>query len=300
LVLALVLPGACILLLAPAILAALRPAGRLAPALAGLFAVALWTPLAPALTDALGLSAVLVGAVVGFTWTVLAPICSEEPGEKIMSYATWSFVLIALVAAVLAGRAPRVDPDHPARVNLIHLTDLDTGRAWHVAEAATELPEALASAHAWDGPRPLLPWSTRPVFATSAAPIDAAGPTLERRPPGPADPPGSATATLRARPGAVAALLVLPAGAVSSLTVGGEPLVVADLRPGPSDTRIVTVYGPPAEGVEIAATLVTPAPWTVVDLVLGLAPDGPAEQRPDIAVPYQWGDLLAAYRVVQP
>src|SRR5690606_32775833 len=102
------------------------------------------------------------------------------------------------------------------------------------------------------------------------------------------------------RPGALAALLVIPDGAVSALTIGGRPLDPRSMRPGPSDTRIAMIFAPPADGLEIAADLVTPAPWTIVDLVPGLAADAPASARPDTAVPFQWGDLVAATRTVIP
>lgn len=60
------------------------------------------------------------------------------------------------------------------------------------------------------------------------------------------------------------------------------------------------IFAPPAGGLEIVADLVTPAPWTIVDLVPGLAADAPASARPDTAVPFQWGDLVAARRTVIP
>jgi hypothetical protein len=73
---AVVMPGASILLIAPALLAGLAlAAGRagLATTLGGALAFALWVPLIPALVDALGLNAWLAGALVGWTWGVAAP-----------------------------------------------------------------------------------------------------------------------------------------------------------------------------------------------------------------------------------
>ncbi|MCY1067179.1 M28 family peptidase [Nannocystis sp. RBIL2] len=294
------IPGAAILLLAPAVLAALAPASRLAPIAAALLAVAVWTPLAPALVEALGLSAPLVGATVGWLCTALLPTCTEEPGEKTLSLWTWPFVLVAILAVTLAAVAPRHDGDHPAKANLVHLTDLDAGRAWHVVEAPSGVPDPLAAALAWDEPRPLLPWSSRAVPSAPAALLGDAGPRLELRPRTEGDPPGRATMTLRARPGALASMLVIPGGAVATLRVGGRVLDVTALRPGPSDTRIVTVFGCPAEGVEVVADITTATPWTIVDLTPGLAPDAPASARPEWAVPYQWGDLIAARRSFTP
>ncbi|PCC70420.1 Peptidase family M28 [Nannocystis exedens] len=300
LLLATQIPGAAILLLAPAVLAAVAPASRLAPIAAALLATAVWAPLAPALVEALGLSAPLVGATVGWLCTALLPACPEEPGEKTLPLWTWSFALVALLATTFAAVAPRHDVDHPSKANLIHLTDLDAGRAWHVVEAPSGVPEPLAAALAWDEPRALLPWSSRAVPSAPATVISDAGPTLELRPPAAGDPPGRATMTLRARPGALASMLVIPAGAVNTLRVGGRDLDVTALRPGPSDTRVVTVFGCPAEGVEVVADITTAAPWIVVDLAPGLAPDAPASARPEWAVPYQWGDVIAARRSFTP
>jgi hypothetical protein len=300
LLLAVAIPGAAILLLAPAVVAAAAPASRLAPALAALLAVALWAPLVPSLVDALGLSAPLVGAAVGWLCTALAPTCSEEPGENALSFWTWSFALLAVVAVALAGLAPRFDVDHPRKANLVHLTDLDAGRAWHAVEAPSGLPASLAAALAWDEPRQLLPWSGRAVPSAPAAVFGDLGPSLTLAPSAPGDPAGRATMTLRARPGALASLLVLPAGAVSALTIGGRALDLSSIRPGPSDTRIVTVFGSPPEGVAVVADITTADAWTIVDLAPGHAPDAPADARPDDAAPYQWGDLVAARRSFTP
>ncbi|MDC0673399.1 M28 family peptidase [Nannocystis radixulma] len=302
LVLAVEIPGAAILWLAPAVLAAAAPATRLAPIAAGLLAVAVWAPLAPALVEALGLAAPLVGATVGWLCTALLPTWSEEPGEKTLSWWTWFFALVAVAAMAGAALAPRFDVDHPNKANLVHLTDLDAGRAWHAVEAPIGVPEPLAAALAWDEPRPLLPWSSRAVPSAPAALLGdgGAGPSLTLATPAAGDPPGRATMTLRGRPGALATLLVIPEGGVAALSIGGRRLDPSALRSGPSDTRIATVFGVPAEGVEVIADLTSSAAWTLVDLTAGLAPDAPASARPDSAVPYQWGDLVAARRSFTP
>ncbi|MDC0722225.1 M28 family peptidase [Nannocystis bainbridge] len=300
LVVATQVPGAAILLLAPAVLAAIAPASRLAPIAAALLAVAVWAPLGPALVEALGLDPVLVGATVGWLVTALLPTCPEEPGEKTLSLWTWSFALVALLAVGAAALAPRHDFDHPSKANLVHLTDLDLGRAWHVVDAPAGVPGPLADALAWDQPRPLLPWSSRPVPAAPATLLSDDGPRLEPRAPAASDLPGRLVMTLRARPGALGSMLVIPAGAVATLRVGGRVLEPSRLRPGPSDTRIVTVFGSAAEGVEVVADITTAAAWTLVDIAPGLAPDAPKHARPEWAVPYQWGDWIAARRSFTP
>jgi hypothetical protein len=51
---------------------------------------------------------------------------------------------------------------------------------------------------------------------------------------------------------------------------------------GPGDTRIVTIYGPPADGVAIAARVRGRSPWQIVDAVAGLpaGADAPVAVRP--------------------
>lgn len=294
LVLACTIPGATILLLAPALLAAplaLTSRRALLPAaLAALLACALWPPLIPALTDALGLSGLFVGAIVGWLVTALAPFCAEEHGHKALSRATWLILLLGLVAGVLAARAPRVDLDHPARLNLIHLTDLDTGAATYLADAPAGLPPDFAAATAWGPPQALLPWSARALPSAPAAPLPSGGATLTPR--------GGDSYLLRARPGALAIVLQIPAGSLASLSLAGQPLDPGALRHGPSDTRIVTLFGPPPEGIELTAARRDDAPWRIAELVSGLPPGSPAAQRPDTAVPYQWGDLSVTVRAV--
>lgn len=304
LVLALVLPGASILLLAPAALAgllALRPRSLLGPGLAAVLALALWAPLAPSLTEALGLSAPLLGALVGWLSTALAPACAEEPGEKDMSRATWLLLLLALGSAALAAAAPRVDVDHPAKLNLLHVTDLDTGAAHYVADAPGGLAPEVAAAAAWEPPRALLPWSARAVPA-ARAPAHAREPaTLTRVSTEPRDATTTrVTWTLRAPADTLALLLILPGDAVTALKIAGRPLDPARLRPGPSDTRLVTIFGPPPEGLELTADLRDLTAWKLVTLHAGLPPNSPAAARPPHFVPYQLGDLTATARTLAP
>lgn len=303
LALALTIPGAAILLLLPAAAAALsvaRPNSLLAPGLAAALACALWAPLPLALVDALGLSGLFIGAAVGLLVTALAPACAEDPGEKDMSHGTWLLVALGLVCAALAAAAPRFDVDHPAKANLIHLTDVDAGAAAHVVDAPTGLPRALAEAVPWDSPRAILPWTARPLPSAPAAASDAGPLALTRDAAAPAGDLTRVTATLRAPPGALAALLVLPADAVGTLSIAGRPLDPATLRRGPSDTRLVTIFGPPADGLALTYDLRNPAPWRLVALYAGLPPNGPASARPDDAVPYQNGDLTAVVRDAAP
>ena len=60
----------------------------------------------------------------------------------------------------------------------------------------------------------------------------------------------------------------------------------------------MTIFGPPAAGVELVARVRDAAPWRLVDALPGLPEGarGPADARPDSLVPTQWGDLTASVR----
>lgn len=280
--LALAIPGAAILALAPALLAALHPA------LGALLACTLWPPLVPALGDALGLSGLFAGATVGWIATALAPLCAEEQGEKALSRSTWLLVLLALAFGLLAARAPRVDVDHPAKLSLIHLTDLDAGTAAYLADAPAGLPPEVAAAAAWGEPQAHLPWSARAYPSLAAEPLLGEGPSLT--------PAGPDTYLVRAAPDALAVVLQIPGDTLSGLSVGDERLDPAALRQGPANTRLVTIYAPPPEGVPLTIRRSGAAPWRLAEVRTGLPPGSPAASRPDTAVPYQWGDLRVRVR----
>jgi hypothetical protein len=301
LVLTATIPGAAILFLVPALIAALIAVPRLsalAPALAALAALALWSPLVPGLIDALGLSGLLLGPLVGLLWTALLPACAEGQGARDMSRITWLVLLLALAGAALTARAPRVDADHPAKCNYLHLTDLDAGTALLVADAPAGLPRELAGP--WDPPAAHLPWSAREVPSLPAEPTRADGPTLTRLSAEPAGDRTRVTLDLRTRPGALAAQLLLPEGSVSALTVGARPLDPTHLRRGPGDAHVVTIHGPSPDGTIITADLTGPHHWQLVELVAGLPPGTTAPERPAHVVPYQMGDLTAVRRTVAP
>lgn len=296
------IPGAAILVLVPAVLAALIVVPRLstlAPALAAVAALALWSPLVPALIDALGLSGLLIGPVVGWLWTALAPACAEGQGDRDMSRITWLLLLLTLAGAAVLARAPRYDADHPAKCNYLHLTDLDAGTALLAADAPGGLPASLA-ASPWNAPAAHLPWSSRDVPSLPAEAQRTAGPTLTRLSAEPAGDRTRVTLDLHARPDALAVLLAIPDGAVSALTVGARPLDPSHLRRGPANTRLVTIYAPPRDGLAITADLATATNWQLVELTAGLPPGASPPERPADVVPYQMGDLTAVRRAVSP
>jgi hypothetical protein len=148
-----------------------------------------------------------------------------------------------------------------------------------------------------------VPWSPRLLAQLPAADPAVDGPRFDvSAAPRRDDGPRELRATLRPRPGAWLMWLVVPAGAASSLQIGGRPLDLATLRRGRDDARVVTIFGPPADGVELVATVQGSAPWVLADAHPGL----PASARPVADarrgdhVPYQSGDLTIALRPVVP
>jgi len=112
------------------------------------------------------------------------------------------------------------------------------------------------------------------------------------------------TGTLRARPGAIAMIVVVPADALAALQLGGRTLDVASLQRGPNNRVMLRIQGPPVAGVELVAELRSDAPWLLADLLPGLGESPPSatllSQRPVDRVPYQTGDLRIALRSIQP
>lgn len=308
LVLSRLLPGATILPLAPAILATIglgiavvRPR-MLWPALgvAGALGFALWTPLIPALPEALGIHGLMIGAVVGWLWSAAAPAWSVGQGERDWANLSAALLIAAVVLGVFASRSPRFTVDSPRKVNVVHLTDLDAGIVQYVMDAPDGVPREIAAEVAWRVPSVALPWSQRDMHTAPAPRGSGDGPTWIAS--AGAGGPDEVNATVKARPGARWLILVIPGAELEALTVGGRALDPSLMTRGPGDTRIVTIYGPPADGVAIAARVLGRSPWQVVDAVAGLptGADAPVAVRPADAVMWQWGDVSAAVRRVQP
>ncbi|MBL9104126.1 MAG: M20/M25/M40 family metallo-hydrolase [Myxococcales bacterium] len=312
-VLALVFPGAAILAIAPALLAAsglalavVRPR-PLWPglAVAGALAFVLWTPLVPALPEALGLIGVLIGAPVGWLWAAASPAWSVGQGERDLAGVPGAVLVAALTCGVFAASAPRFTVDSPQKVNLIHVTDLDSGVVQYGMDAPDGVPREVAAEVAWRAPATLLPWSKR-LFHTAPAPRGSGdGPSWIGGGAG-----DTVTAKIKPRDGALILWLVVP-GDVTGLIIGGRALDMEALARGSGDlssgssgseSRMVAIFGPPAAGVTVTATGKGTGAWVIADAVAGL-PAGaraPVEARPATAVPYQWGDMTAAVRRVQP
>lgn len=307
LALALAAPAASAPWLPPLLLAALllllflptrhRP---LALTTAACFAFFLWIPLLAAFNEALGVSGPLIGGLVAFLLLPLSPALAGLPRARRLYGALLALLLLS-GAAVLT--APTHTVDHPAKANFLQVTDLDAGTTHLHLDAPAGVPEPLR-AHPW-GAAPELPWTRRQAPAIVVSPTKGAAdapqphPTLrvdhvQQRPGG-----RTLTATYLPRPGALLAHLVLPPE-VTALTLEDFPLSPGQLRRGPGESRVVTIFGPPAAGIALSATMSGSAPWVLVDAAPGrpAAADQLAITRPLTVVPYQWGDQTIVYRAV--
>ncbi len=305
--LAVVLPGASILMIAPAVLAGLGLllAPRALAWVCGLAAAlvwCVWVPLLPALTEALGLDAVVLGALAGWTWTAASPALADRPGEPVAARLAGVLALAAVAFGIVAATTPRVTTDLPAKLNVFAVHDLDAGTSRLVLDTLFDIdglpPEYMVDPWRKDA---ALPWSTRSMYA--APPVAATnkgareGPRWLTRTSEAHGDSRTITATLHARPDALAMVVLAPA-TLTSLEIGGRTLDVTKLQRGPDDSRLLRLHSPPREGVELIAELRGEAPWLLADMLPGLTEPGPA--RPETRVPYQNGDLRIAFLTVTP
>lgn len=307
--LALTIPGASAILVPPALIAALglalatlagRPAVAAATlACAGALAFALWVPVLAALAEAMGLLGPLLGGAAGWLALALAPVCAAPRADRSALAFGGALAAIGVIAALASATSPATTPDHPAKATLLHVTDLESGEARFVVDAPAGVPPPIDAAAAWT-PEGTLPWTRRTMPTTPAPTAGGDGPALVVEATEATASGERVSALLRPRRGALLAHLVLPAS-LDALTVEGVPVDLSALRHGPSDSRVLTIYGPPVEGVRLVAERRGADPWTLVDGLPGLpAGPGPVDSRPADAVPYQWGDLTLAHRRVTP
>ena len=303
-VVAVVLPGASILLIAPALLAGVgllaagrRAGGRtFACAAAGALACGLWPPLVPALLDALGLDPPVLGALVGWTWTVASPALAGRAARRLAA----ALALAAVVVGGFAAAAPRITAEMPGRLNIMHVQDLDTGAAQHVLDPYDELPPEFAAHGPWRAD--VLPWSTRTVYMRPAPARTDEGPTFTPRASEARGELRQVTGTLRARPGATSLTVVLPADAALGPRLGGETLDPAKLRRAAGDRRQISIMGPPPDGLELVAEVRGDAPWLLIDAVPGVHESAAAlsDARLPARTRHQSGDQQISLRAFTP
>ncbi|RMG09835.1 MAG: M20/M25/M40 family metallo-hydrolase [Planctomycetota bacterium] len=239
LVVALVAPGASYLLLVPALAAAfglalLLAAGRAERAAAAsalalvpfAVAAALWVPVLHALPEGMGLGPrTPLPYALAFFLTAATPLLARR--SVLLPLPLLGAAAVGLLAAVFwAGWAPTATPEHPRRLNVVHLEDRPSGEAWLLLLTPGEaLDEALAARLGAPFERtPRLPFPGARVLAFHApvAPVPLPSPGLEvqtlRAAPGGRE----LTASLRTHRGARELALAFPPGApLEALWLGG-------------------------------------------------------------------------------
>jgi hypothetical protein len=310
-VVAWILPGASILWIAPTLLAGLalllagdRPIPlTIACAAAGALTMMLWAPLIPAIIEALGLVPLVIGAIVGLVCSAIAPAFAETGDEHDGRGLVGLLAFATAVLGLLSVRAPQFTPELPGKLNILHVQDLDRGEAHHVLDigrGADPLPGEFATLALWERSM-ALPWSRSELFNAPAGPGSALGPSLEVAGVESGGELRRVTGTLHARPGARLLIALLPAS-LSSLRLDGRTLDLDQLHTTPDGRRMVTIFGPPDEGVPLIAELRGSAPWLLADGLSELPAGSRALvlARPTDRVPHQNGDLSLALRQVDP
>ena len=194
LVLALILPGASVMLLVPTLWAALflavvgctpladvplaREIAQGAAVFGGVqFALGLALNLEIAMGFAIGTLIVLAVALAAGT---LLPFLALPEGRKRMR----TLYLLLAAAVTLAGTVaallvPPYSPSAPQVVNLYHVQDRDAGTAhWTALAAGSGLPAGLREQYG-DEPLAVFPWSTRLYPVAAAHPTDAPAPGFD-------------------------------------------------------------------------------------------------------------------------
>jgi hypothetical protein len=280
--------GASFVLFVPALVAALaafHPRDVVAYVAPIAVAALLWTPLLLALYDGLGLAlAPLVVAPSALLASVLAPLARATP--KRTPLVTGGIALVALAAAAIV---PTHTPDHPLRVNVMHVQDESHARAAILAHwgwmAWGAPPKAMVDALGQATSQRIATWLPDDLAADA--------PRVDLRPPSvTAIAPVVEESRRRVRFHVAAPsrtiVLELPFARLVSVAIDGHE---ARGREG-----VVTVRGVPAEGmdVEVVATGAEPIDLAIDAISEGL-PEGSlasrvAAARPANAVPSQDGD----------
>lgn len=310
-VVAWIMPGASILWIAPTLLAGLglllageRP-GPLAIVVAAAAALVLilWAPLIPGIVEAIGLVPLVVGALVGLICSVIAPAFAETGDDHEGRGLVGLLAFATAVLGLLAVRAPQFTPELPGKLNILHLQDLDSGEAYHVLETGRTgdpLPVEFAELALWE-PSAALPWSQSQLPTAPAGPGSTLGPSLEITTTESRGELRQVSGTLRTRTGARMLTILLPAS-VHSLRLAGRVVEPEKLRTTHTGRRMLTIHGPPEDGVPLVAELRGDDPWQLIDAL----PELPAGSRtlvlarPADHTAYQNGDLSLALRKVKP
>ncbi|MEA2690786.1 MAG: hypothetical protein QOJ16_173 [Acidobacteriota bacterium] len=310
LVLAARLPGVSYLFLVPALAAGIcglvLPVGGAAAALAGVVpavvAGLLWFPILILLYGGLGTNPGLIAIAVllSVLLTTLVPLVAPAGAGW-----RWGLPVLAgvltLVMAVGILASPVYSASSPRRLNFVYHLDGDSGGARFLVQTPPPLPPAVRKAAAF-APRPVpaFPWSMGSSWSTPAQAVPLPAPELAVL--GETSDGGRRHVRLRltSRRGAASMLLVIPPAAQAEvIRVAGQEVPPAPAgrraQQGPDGFRVLTLFAPPASGVEVEVVLGAPGheEWTLIDRSPGLPPAGAAllSARPAEAAQVQDGDL---------
>ncbi len=274
LALAVTLPGVSYLLLVPAFLAGLvglSGAGRVGRLLPAAALALLVFPVAWRLWEGMG-AALLPGIGALVAVVVAALLCELSEGSRSITGVALFVVLVSAGLAVVI--APR-SSERPEPANLVLLDDRDTGTAsvLLVGGSGVASPGLLAAAPFARPAVKQVPWFSRAVLATPAAPLAAGAPEAEVLA-ATSGSPRSVRLRLRSLRGADFLRLYVPAGAgLGAIRVGGHelPPSTARDRAAIQGDRFFTLFGVSAEGIEVDLTLTGPSTEALLqDVSFGL------------------------------
>ena len=261
----------------------------------------IWAPVLGLAYDALGVAVpALPAALSALLVFPLLPL-SAAVGERFRHNLLFALGAVTLLSGAAAVATPARSPENPARVNLGHHTDLDTGKQRWLLEA-TRVPPELAAAipfvpnaaddYPWYGahlvakfqaPAPATEPRPAPELRLDAESSDGQGRTLE-------------LSFVAGAPDALAVSLGFPVSARVSARVDGESATLLDV----GSRSVLGVVSPGRRRVRLSVRTAQRAPLRIrlVEIVSGLPPSAKrfAALRDGLSTASQTGDISAVSR----
>lgn len=317
LVTALLVPGAAILLIVPALWAgvlltiigftplATSPWARESAALAAVFPAALiGLQLALQFEAAFQFNASpTVTLAVGLVASTLLPLLALPPGkarrQRILALAAAGITLAGTLAAIVV---PPFSAAAPRPLNLYHVEDYDSRAAYWTAGARLEtLPSPLREQFDTE-PQAVFPWSAnvRPVAVST--PTGDPAPSLEVLSEESSGAGRTVRLQLHSPRGGGEVDLYVPIGQLQAVTVAGQELPVQESASWNGFYNL-WCYGQGCDGIEVTLRFTATAPQEVIlaDWTMGLPVGGErfVQARPAWTTPAYEGDLTTIIRRVK-
>jgi hypothetical protein len=310
LILAILLPGAAIMLLLPTFFAVVlfavvafshlsnsAPAREVTFIAAALGAGAIWLYLSLVFESAVGFAmspAITLG--LGLVAGTLAPLFALPQGRtrvrRWMLIATGVTVILATGIAMLV---PPFSASAPQQVALVHFDDRDRGTAsMAVSSWPGDPPEQMRDRFAAD-PVAVFPWIGEPVVVAGVQPSTAPAPDLEVISDDLVSGERIVTAQLRSIRGADSINLHVPVDSLASIVLAGYDFLIS---PDGSSNGYYTLqcHGAACDGLVLELHLIgeTPMKVLITDTTYGLPPSEETliQSRPITAVPAHQGDQM--------